>query len=679
MTTQRKTVFPAELEQQRQTVLAAVEDAARDAFVELCQEPEIADYVAGLDAAALHHLQQAQHLHFARLLTEEDPHVRDSHSCDLGKVHQRLDLPADWLVLASGLFSAHLRRTLMPLIQVMPEWEQRIIRRLANDLVLQLRTMRRLEAEEEQIIERIDLLLLSEPDEQQLLQRMLKKIVLIPGIDGAWIGKPMDGKLQPIAIAGERMASYLEQVDIRIDAGPMAQGPMGRAWRSGQPVAIADLQTDPLFRPWQETLQSTGGWRSSMACPIQIAGAQQALFGTYSCIPRYFSSPYRRRRLMQLARMLGIALEKQDQRERLERSNRLYQIFLSEGDILMRSRSPQAILRRTCHRLVENGLFRTAFVVQPDASGHFVPISAAGVNSDRLSQARIPVDQRNPPSLLATAWNKRRLQYHNRYRDDPTYQHLEPLFAEFGWESIAIMPIFHRSALWGLLVVASARLDYFEHTLLSALARMAKMLGFGLDELTLKNEIEAEREEQSWRAEHDLLTELPNRAAYLTRLPQAMESNRECLIAVGMMDLDDFKPVNDRYGHAAGDWVLQTIAQRLRAATREGDLVARFGGDEFALLLSELHSIDDLERVLHRVRDAIRSPITLVTGQSVQIGASLGITLYPLDEAPAEILLRHADQALYQAKNDKSRRERFFRLYDGIEEVSLPEIPGPQN
>ncbi|MEY2341837.1 GAF domain-containing protein [Acidithiobacillus sp. IBUN Pt1247-S3] len=377
--------LPTELELHREEFLAAVEEAARGAFAELTRETEVAAYLASLDSATLQHLQEAQHLHFAWLLTQDNPQARDERSRELGAVHQRLGLPADWLVLATGLFSAHLRRATAPFVRFLPQLDQDIPRRLAMDLLVQLRTMRALDAEEEQIIERIDVLLLSESDEQQLLQRMLSKIVLISGVDGAWIGKPSNGSLQAIAIAGKHMAEYLEQVNIRVDQGAQAQGPMGKAWRSGKPVAIDDLQNDPLFLPWQDTLQSTGAWRSTMAFPVQVAGKQEALFGVYSQIPRYFSSANRRRSLMHLTRMLGIALEKQDQRERLERSNHLYQIFLSEGDILMRSRSSHAILRRTCHRLVENGLFSSAFVVRPDSNGYIVPISAAGKNSNNLS------------------------------------------------------------------------------------------------------------------------------------------------------------------------------------------------------------------------------------------------------------------------------------------------------
>jgi diguanylate cyclase (GGDEF)-like protein len=653
---------------------AAVAQAAASAFAELMQENEISAYLDSLDADTLQHLQTAQREHFAWLLQEQDAATRDARSLAIGMVHQRLELPADWLVFASGLFATHLRATLKDLL---PEFaEEEITPRLAMDLVQQLRGMRAAKDEEEAIVDRIDLLLLSEADEQKLLQRMLDKIVLLPGVDGAWIGKPKpSGALEAIAIAGVEMASYLEQVDIRVDQGATAQGPMGRAWRTGKAVAVADLQTDPLFAPWRDIAQSHGTWRSTMAMPIYVGGTQQALCGIYSRIPRYFSAGQRRRTFLHLARMLGVALERQEQQDRLKRSHRLYQIFLSEGDILMRSRSPQTILRRTCHRLVENDFFTTAFVLQPNASGYFVPLTAAGKNSNILGQLRLPVEQRDPSTPFHRAWREGRLHYHHA-GEETSYPGTTLNFAAFGWNSLAAVPIHHADAVWALLVVTSDAYDYFDNTLLAALARTAKLLGFGLDELALKNRIEAEREEQSWRAEHDPLTGLSNRSGYLRVLPTLLQRNRAAdrLLAVGMMDLDDFKIINDTHGHGAGDEVLQWVAERLLTALRQGDLVARFGGDEFALALTDLRSMEDLETILWRVEETLRAPIPLSNGHSVQVGASLGITLHPFDETSEEILLRHADQALYASKAQKRDRPRFYVLYDGIDQDYLANV-----
>ncbi len=150
----------------------------------------------------------------------------------------------------------------------------------------------------------------------------------------------------------------------------------------------------------------------------------------------------------------------------------------------------------------------------------------------------------------------------------------------------------------------------------------------------------------------DPLTGLPNRALFLDRLKLAQEQTvrRERLLGVAFLDLDGFKQVNDRLGHRAGDQLLQAIAQRLQALLREGDTLARIGGDEFGLLLTGLERIDDLERISERLLAAIRKPVQ-IEGETVSVSGSLGISIYPLDDTDARTLIRHADIALYASKN----------------------------
>lgn len=156
---------------------------------------------------------------------------------------------------------------------------------------------------------------------------------------------------------------------------------------------------------------------------------------------------------------------------------------------------------------------------------------------------------------------------------------------------------------------------------------------------------------------HDVLTGLPNRKLITDRLKQALalaERNQHPL-AVCYLDLDGFKPVNDQYGHAAGDKLLIEIARRMQEAVRVNDTVGRLGGDEFVLLLTGLKQIDEYRPVLQRVIDAINAPFSI--GQRlVSVGASIGVALFARDGDNPDMLLRHSDQAMYQAK--KSGRNR---------------------
>jgi diguanylate cyclase (GGDEF)-like protein/PAS domain S-box-containing protein len=160
----------------------------------------------------------------------------------------------------------------------------------------------------------------------------------------------------------------------------------------------------------------------------------------------------------------------------------------------------------------------------------------------------------------------------------------------------------------------------------------------------------------------DALTELPNRAQLSERLHQLVEESRDAqqLLAVMLLDLDGFKNLNDRHGHAIGDRVLVAIAQRLRQVARGSDVVARLGGDEFALALRGLLHMDEVERLAERILTLTGAPCE-IDGKRYQLSASLGITLFPFDSADPDTLLRHADQAMYQAKEAGRNR---FHLFD---------------
>ncbi|MDA8225075.1 MAG: EAL domain-containing protein [Betaproteobacteria bacterium] len=165
---------------------------------------------------------------------------------------------------------------------------------------------------------------------------------------------------------------------------------------------------------------------------------------------------------------------------------------------------------------------------------------------------------------------------------------------------------------------------------------------------------------------HDPLTDLPNRRALGDVLARAMERShvQERLLAVAVLDLDGFKPVNDAFGHDAGDTVLKTVSNRFRGSLRAGDFAARLGGDEFVLLFSDLEHLDQLEAALARVQDGLEQPISLDDGVVVSISCSIGVCIYPfIDVSSPDGLLRLADQALYEAKSVKAVRERNWVLF----------------
>jgi diguanylate cyclase (GGDEF)-like protein/PAS domain S-box-containing protein len=163
-------------------------------------------------------------------------------------------------------------------------------------------------------------------------------------------------------------------------------------------------------------------------------------------------------------------------------------------------------------------------------------------------------------------------------------------------------------------------------------------------------------------AHYDLLTHLPNRVLLADRLQQAMvqSQRRHLSLAVAYLDLDGFKAVNDVHGHHVGDELLVTLSKRMKEALREGDTLARMGGDEFVVVLVDLAQPSDCEPVLQRLLHAASAPVAQVAGASLQVSASIGVALFPQDDADADLLLRHADQAMYLAKQAGKNRYHVF-------------------
>ena len=173
-----------------------------------------------------------------------------------------------------------------------------------------------------------------------------------------------------------------------------------------------------------------------------------------------------------------------------------------------------------------------------------------------------------------------------------------------------------------------------------------------LRELERKNIQLAEiNSELKHTALHDALTGLPNRILYHDRLQHATEvaTREKQQLAVALMDLNDFKAINDRHGHLAGDQVLRVISERIKAALRASDTVARLGGDEFAFVLPAVDS-DSPDIVANKILAAIPDPIALPDGTTVSTSGSMGIALFPPHGENIDQLLAKADSAMYEAK-----------------------------
>jgi len=193
-------------------------------------------------------------------------------------------------------------------------------------------------------------------------------------------------------------------------------------------------------------------------------------------------------------------------------------------------------------------------------------------------------------------------------------------------------------------------------------ARDETMLGMVSNVLALAICVRRSLDELEYMARRDALTHLPNRMLFYDRLEQAIvHAKRNHLgLSVFFIDLDRFKQVNDGLGHETGDALLVQVAKRLLCCVRESDTVARLGGDEFTMVLAGVANRESAGKVARKVIQALKRPFT-VLGHQCRIGASIGIAVFPDDGSGPEALVRHADQAMYEAK----KQRQAYAFYQG--------------
>jgi diguanylate cyclase (GGDEF)-like protein/PAS domain S-box-containing protein len=188
--------------------------------------------------------------------------------------------------------------------------------------------------------------------------------------------------------------------------------------------------------------------------------------------------------------------------------------------------------------------------------------------------------------------------------------------------------------------------------------------------------IKRTEERLRYLASHDTLTDLPNRVLFYDRLAHALSraQRTQGWVAVMLLDLDNFKVVNDTFGHMAGDLVLQAVAQRLKNCMRGSDTIARLGGDEFTIILEGITTVWDCKRVAQKILDALSRPFN-VGKHEFPLNASIGISLYPHDGKDDQVLLKRADVAMYAAKGMGSSYQ-FYQSLGNTDKLRLKTVNG---
>lgn len=453
-------------------------------------------------------------------------------------------------------------------------------------------------------------------DEKDLLIDICRIICEEAGYSLAWVGYPehdTDKTIRPVAWAGTKDKSLLETQISWADT-EYGQGASGRAVRKGEIFCIDDFTKDPAALPWRD-IALKHGFQSCIALPL--ADENKHVFGVlniYSAETNAF--PVEERRLLsELADDLAFGIV--TLRRRIEHDRAAEQI-----------------------RIAATAFEAQEGIIITDAQKRILRVNAAfteitGYSSEEAVGAT--------PSILKS----------DRH-DDDFYQKM--------WDSISQNGVW-QDEIWNRRKNGEI---YPEWLNITAVMKDCGEVTHYVGTMTDITERKAAAAEIEHLAYHDSLTQLPNRRLLLNRLEQALlaaarSHNRGALLYI---DLDNFKVLNDTRGHDAGDELLIEVAERLLTCVRKEDTLARFGGDEFMIMLKDLgqdpqEAAGKIRRVGEKVLMELGQPYK-ITGQIHHITPSIGITLFVGTQSSVQELLKQADIAMYQAKNDGRNTLRYF-------------------
>ncbi|WP_339802152.1 diguanylate cyclase [uncultured Marinobacter sp.] len=338
----------------------------------------------------------------------------------------------------------------------------------------------------------------------------------------------------------------------------------------------------------------------------------------------------------------------------LERAKRIYAALSDANEAIFRSGTPEDLYQRVCDAAIASGGMTTASVLVPAKDSDLLEVAAfSGVGKEQMFAAVVSTNPDHPEGqgLNGTAFRSGTVSVTDDFLGDSRTTAWHSLIRPTLMKSAASVPIVRNGRTICLLYLSARERRAFDEEILGLLTRMSKNIAYALQAFEHENERQRAEARAKYLASHDSLTGLPNRSLFGELLEQAIQGARRTRGGVGVMfvDLDNFKEINDTHGHAAGDAVLETLAQRLKSTLRGSDVLARLGGDEFVLLVHELATTENAARVAGKLLESAQAPVT-VFGVQCQVSASIGVSLFPHHGLDQRALMRAADTAMYRAK-----------------------------
>ena len=344
--------------------------------------------------------------------------------------------------------------------------------------------------------------------------------------------------------------------------------------------------------------------------------------------------------------------ERRAQEERIARLARIRDLLGAASAAFMRGRERAALFEEFCRIAVARGGFALARIVQKDDAGRLAVAATTEAAVDPMFASLLDAYNADPAgaqSLLASALSTGRVTVSNDMQADSRVPVREQLTAG-GNYSLVILPVRAGARGAAAAILRAREANFFDQEEVALLIELVSNLEFAL-------ELDDKQQQLNYLALYDPLTGLPNRTLFQDRLTQAIEAARRSgtMLSLTVFDVDRFKAINDAFGQSAGDAVLRGIAERLRDAVGDLNLVARLGGNMFAVMRPDLPDASDAVRMIEeKTVDVVGRPFA-VAGQALTIGAKAGIALYPDDGTGADALFRNAEASLKRAKETGER------------------------
>ena len=350
--------------------------------------------------------------------------------------------------------------------------------------------------------------------------------------------------------------------------------------------------------------------------------------------------------------------------QQLARSNRALRVLSAANRAVVRATDEKALLDAMCQQIVEVGGYRLAWVgyARDDEARSVHPAAHAGTGMSYLDRIDITwADREQGRGPVGTAIREGRPVVVRHIQTDPAFGPWREEALRHGFASVIALPVRDREGVVGSLNIHSSEPDAFDAEELALLEEMASNLGHGIASLREAAARARAEGDLEYQHNHDPLTGLANRNLLQERLLQATVhfSRAGRLVAVVLMGMDRFKMINESLGHSVGDTLLKQVGQRLADCVRDGDTVARFSGDEFAVVLSDLAKEEDVVPIARKLLAAVAQALGM-TEPEVHTSASMGISLFPKDGKDAGRLLQNADAAMHNAKALGGNAFRFY-------------------